>query len=251
MRHTKSGRTIIVVALAVFLSPLGAHADTPSSPTMTHEGISTTGECLAKVVHDRGAITITSTAKASTSSQASAIVLKSHAQLKEEVKDLKLRDFYAESVEYSVHQNCAYNKGKRACDGFNARVGTRFETSEIDRLGDVIRISSDLAADESSRLETFASPKTLQTARENCLEQAMRNATEKATRIARGAGVRLGNLLQARENIYPLTASPAPLARQGMMALEASAADSSGLPMVEAKPLEMKITVTSLYAINR
>lgn len=251
MRYTKSGRTIIVAALAVLFSPLGAHADTPSSPTMTHEGISTTGECLAKVVHDRGAITITSTAKAPTSSQASAIALKSHAQLKEEVKDLKLKDFYAESVEYSVHQDCAYNKGKRACDGFNARVGTRFETSEIGRLGDVIRISSDLAADESSRLETFASPKTLQTARENCLEQAMRNATEKAKRIARGAGVHLGNLLQARENIYPLTAPPAPLARHGMMALEASSANSSGLPMVEAKPLEMKITVTSLYAITR
>ena len=224
------------------------HGEAPSLQKTSINSITTTGQCFAKVAHDRGAITLTSTATAPSAQQASKAVLAAHATLKKAVKELDLKEFYAESVEYSVHQDCSYNKGKRACSGFNARMGTRFETSEIARLGDIIRVSSNQEAEESSRLETFASPQSIQQARENCLEQAMRNAGDKAKRIARGAGVQLGNLLFAKENPLSSEATPPPIARRGLMEMAATTTNS---PVIEAKPLEMYITVTSNYQIIR
>jgi uncharacterized protein YggE len=233
---------------ALFVAANICYGEPPHPQKNPANSITTTGECIAKVAHDRGAITITSTATAASAQQASTAAIAAHVTLKNAVKNLRLKDFYAESVEYSVHQDCSYNKGKRTCSGFNARMGTRFETSEIDRLGDVIRVSSDKSAEESSRLETFASPQSIQRARENCLEQAMRNATDKAKRIARGADVQLGKLLYVKENPSSSEATPSPIARRGLMEMTATAAKS---PTIEAKPLEIYITVTGDYEIIR
>lgn len=248
MNYNFSSGIKYLVITALFVSANVCHGETSHPRKTPANSITTTGECIAKVAHDRGAITITSTATAPSAQQASTAAIAAHVTLKKAVKNLNLKDFYAESVEYSVHQDCSYNKGKRTCSGFNARMGTRFETSEIDRLGDLIRVSSDKSAEESARLETFASPQNIQRARENCLEQAMRNATDKAKRIARGANVQLGNLLYVKENPSSSEVTPHPIARRGPMEMAVTATKS---PTIEAKPLEIYITVTSNYEIIR
>ena len=130
-------------------------------------------------------------------------------------------------------------------------MGTRFETSEISRLGDIIRESSEASADESSTLETFPSSETIKSAREKCLEQAMRNAANKAKRMAEGAQVQLGGLLYAREDTPPSIGMPTPLRSRGTMEIAMSAASELKEPLVESKPLEMRVTVTSHYEIIR
>lgn len=251
MKQISKTSALVLLLVSAAIGTTDSFADEPYKTEHAKHFIATTGECLTKVPHNRGAITITSIGTAPSSQEASNIARKAHAKLKSRVKQLDLKDFIAETVEYSVRQDCSYNKMGKTCSGYTARMGTRFETSEIPRLGDIIRESSEASADESSTLETFPSSETIKSARQKCLEQAMQNAANKAKKMAEGAQVQLGGLLYAREDTPPSLGMPTPLRGRGTMELAMSAASELKEPLVESKPLEMRITVTSHYEIIR
>lgn len=251
MKHISKTSALILLLVTATIGATDSFADGHHQTEHTKNFIATTGECLTKVPHNRGAITITSIGTAPSSQDASNIARKAHEKLKSRAKQLNLKDFIAETVEYSVRQDCSYNKMGKTCSGYTARMGTRFETSEIPRLGDIIRESSEASADESTALETFPSSEAIKSAREKCLEQAMQNAADKAKRMALGAQVQIGGLLYAREDTTPSVGMPTPLRSRGTMELAMSATSESKEPLIESKPSEMRITVTSHYEILR
>lgn len=226
-----------------------AEAQQPSRDLSGSKGIVVSGECLTKVIQDRGSVVIGSTIVAKSTKEASERVIKAHESLKVRVLALKLRDFNSETAEYSVNQECSYEQGKRQCEGFRARLTTRFETSEIGRIGEIITISSELGSEEVSDLSTFASPDTLKRAREGCLEVAMKNAASKAQILAKGAGVLLGKLQLVQEVSSHEGVRPFPLARR---AFEAAAMSDTApaAPSIDARPLDLKIEITAQYAID-
>lgn len=213
------------------------------------EGIVVSGECLTKVVQDRGSVIIGSTVLAKSTKEASERAITAHETIKARVKGLMLKDFIAETAEYSVDQECSYDQGRRRCEGFRARLATRFESSEIARLGDIIAISSQLGSEEVSGLTTFAAPETLKKAREACLEIAMKNAASKAHTLAKGAGVTLGKLRLVREGDTNDRDFPIPIAKRTFEAAAMSDIASPG-PSVDARPLDLRVVVTAQYQIN-
>lgn len=213
------------------------------------EGIVVSGECLTKVVQDRGSVVIASTIVAKGTKDASERTITAHEALKARVKGLMLQDFTSETAEYSVDQECSYDQGRRHCEGYRARVATRFETSEIARLGDIIAISSQLGSEEVSGLTTFAAPETLKKAREACLEIAMKNAASKAQILARGAGVTLGKLRLVREGDTTDREFPIAVAKRTFEAAAMSDMTSPA-PSVDARPLDLRVTVTAQYQID-
>lgn len=213
------------------------------------DGIVVSGECLTKVVQDRGSVVIGSTVVAKSSKEASERAITAHETLKSRVKGLMLRDFTSETAEYSVDQECSYDQGRRRCEGFRARLATRFETSEIGRIGDIITISSQLGSEEVSGLTTFAAPETLKKAREACLEGAMKNAASKAQVLAKGAGITLGKLRLVREAENNEREFPIAV---GKRSFEAAAFSdmAAPAPSVDARPLDLRVTVTAQYQID-
>lgn len=240
---------LLLIAVLCCITTSGLEAQ-PATPTARDaDGIVVSGECLTKVVQDRGSVVIGSTVVAKSTKDASERAISAHETLKARVKGLMLQDFSAETAEYSVDQECSYDQGRRRCEGFRARLATRFETSEIGRIGDIIAISSQLGSDEVSGLATFAAPETLKKAREACLEVAMKNAASKAHILAKGAGVTLGKLRLVREGDINDREFPPPVARR---ALEAAAMSdmAAAVPSVDARPLDLRVTVTAQYQID-
>jgi uncharacterized protein YggE len=247
-------KKFVFVPLTCFFSILAfhlqnAHAQHPHGEAHHSRGIVVSGECLTKVVQDRGSVVVGSTTVAKTTKEASEKAIKAHESIKSRVLELKLKDFISETAEYSVNQECSYEQGKRHCEGFRARLATRFETSEIGRIGDIIAISSQLGSEEVSDLSTFASPETLKSAREACLEMAMKNAASKAQILARGAGVALGKLLLIEENSEHGGERPMPISKR---AFEAAAMSdmASAAPSIDARPLDLRVEITAQYGIN-
>jgi uncharacterized protein YggE len=126
-------------------------------------------------------------------------------------------------------------------------MATRFETSEISRLGDIIAVASEQSSEEVSELQTIVSPALMQRERESCLENATRNARAKAAMIAKGAGVKLGRVLSIREAGEDMPISPIP---RGFAMTRAVAEEASAAPSIEAKPLDIRVTVSVVFAIE-
>jgi uncharacterized protein YggE len=205
-------KNLVTLSLLCIAFAQPAHSDT--TPT----GITATGECVAKVSHDRGRVSVGSSSIAKTPSDASKEVNKDHESIKDAIKNLKLPDFTTQTESYIVEQNCSYESGKRVCDGFRASVSTNFETSDLTRLGELVVLAAKMNADEVSGVTTFPSNESLRREREACLEAATRNAAAKANQIAKGAGVTLGGLIAVTELAAPSQPSPiAPFARVAAM----------------------------------
>ena len=231
------------LALTIFAKPTVALSD--EEP----RGILATGECLKKVTQDRGAVTVSSTLVLQTPREASEKVIKAHEKLKAEIRALKLPDMEVDTANYSVNQECSYNsKSERTCTGYRATLGTRFETSDIPSLGEIISVASQNGAQDVSDLATFVSPAKLKAEREGCLETATQNAKAKALRLAAGAGVTLGKLLSLSERgdggpSYPMQG-------RAFSALSSIPEASAGVPSIDAKPTDLTVSVTSMYAIQ-
>lgn len=240
---------ILILILGAVSLPHQGYSQGVKSETTGPAGIVVSGECLAKVVQDRGNVVIASTTVAKNTKDASEKVITAHERLKKAVKGLNLKDFIAETAGYSVDQECTYENGKRKCVGFRARLATRFETSEIGRLGDIIAISSEQGSEEVSNLNTFASPETLKKAREACLEIAMKNAASKATILAQGAGVTLGKLRLVQEGMSHNSHRPMPM---GKRVFEAAAMSemTAPSPSIDSRPLDLRVEITAHYEIN-
>lgn len=235
-------RTLIIATCSSLALSSVAYGET--NPT----GITATGECVAKVAHDRGRVSVGSTSIAKTPSDASREVNKDHEAIKEAIKNLKLPDFTAQTERYVVEQNCSYESGKRVCDGFRASASTNFETSDLARLGELVVLATKMGSDEVSDVVTFPSIESLRREREACLEAATRNAAAKANQIAKGAGVTLGGLISVTESSGSPHPSPmAPFAR--VAAMEAMS-DSRGGPSVESRPVDLHVSVTATYSFR-
>lgn len=213
-------------------------------------GISVTGECLQKVNRDRGAVTISSSIVAPNAKESSRKTIEAHDGIKSAVQALKLSGLSTSTSNYSVDQECEYNPktSRPACAGYRTTISTRFETPNFTDLEEIIGVASQHGAQNVSQLEAFVSPTLLKSERESCLEIATKNAHAKALKIATGAGVQLGKLISVHEEG---SESPHPFMGRGMVAMSASdaAVEKQG-PSIDVEPFDLRVAVTSVYAIQ-
>lgn len=212
-------------------------------------GITVSGECLTKVVQDRGRVSLGSTSLAPKPKEASEQAIKAHEALKARVKALGLKDFFSETADYSVSQECSYSNSKRICQGYRSRITTTFETSEIPRLGDIVAVAAEMGSEEVSSLQTFASPELLKRSREACLEAAAKDAAAKAQRLASGAGVKVGRVLVIDESGSEQRPIPL-LSRNFAPEMAAMSDSSSGGPSIDSRPIDMQVQISVTYGIE-
>jgi len=211
-------------------------------------GIKVSGECLKKVAQDRGSVVISTNIIAATPREVSELATQSHERVKADVLRLQLKDAALETVNYTVTQECSYDQGKRTCRGYRATYATRFETSEIGRLGDVIATATKNSAQEVSDLQTFVSLAKLKAERESCLEIATRDAQSKALTLAQGAHVTLGKLRFLGE--VGEIGHPMPMMSRSTLALAAESEAAVMAPTVESKPVDLRVAVSATFDIE-
>ena len=227
-----------------------APAKSASTPSDNSSGISVSGQCLKKVIQDRGAITVSNVVTLPTAREASDSAVEAHEKLKTEIKALALKDSAIETAGYSVSEIFDYAQPKRVSKGFQARLSTRIETSEVARIGEVIALASKHNAENVGGLEMFVSPEKLKVEREDCLAVATKNAADKASKIAAGAGVKLGRVIQVSETgDQGLGGGGGPRYLKSM-AMAESSADSQAAPSIDARPTDLVVTVTARYGVE-
>ncbi len=232
------------------------NAPAPAVASSDSSGIFVGGQCLRKVLQDRGAVTVVSTAVYSTPKEASTKVIEAHEKVKEAVKALNLPDFAPETEAYSVEEEREYKSDKWIKKGFRATMATRFETSDITRLGEIIGTASSAGAERVGNLGTFVSPEKIKAEREACLETATQNAVAKAARLAAGGGVKVGALLQVTENMgYGSRAlgQGGPGGSRGLRAMAALGLEGDAdvpTPSVQAKAEDVSVEVTARFAVR-
>lgn len=248
MYSSKKTATLLAFFLLAGISSGYALPQQPKNFAKRIRTITVTGECLTRVVPDRGAVTVASTIVAKKPKEASEKTIAAHEAIKAEVMKLGLRDSVVETAGYSVIEECSYEGAKRSCGGFRARLATRFETSDISQIGEIISVASRLGAEEVAELQTFVSPQLMQREREGCLEVATRNARAKGEKIASGAGVALGGVQSIGEEVpsggpvWSMATRVAPMALAG--------GDAAPEASVDARPVDVKVVVTAMFGIK-
>lgn len=244
-QYTATMKNLIRFA-AIALAVTTAHAAFADERPLV-QGITVTGDCLTKVAQDRGAVTVTSSVVQADARKATEEAISRHERVKSDVSALNLKDFSKQTLSMNVNEECEYNNNRRICTGYRASISTRFETSDIARLGDIIAAASKSGTQEISGLTTFVSPRSMQTAREACLETATRNAASKALKLASGAGVSLGKLINLSEQGTSLPEPPQPAFRGRAMAEGVSAMSA---PSIDTQAEDLQVSVVALYAFN-
>ena len=255
---TKTSVTIPALSAALFVllacSRGGPGMLQPPPPQPGAEsGISVSGECLKKVVQDRGAVSVASTSVLPTPKDASEKVIAAHEVIKTKVKELGLKDFESETVNYSVNEERQYENKKWVSKGFRATITTRFVTSELARVGEVIALASQQGAENVGGLETFVSPARLKEERESCLEVATQDAAAKAAKIAAGAGVKVGEILSINENEGSGRFMVSKFGGPEMMMADAAPTAGQRLkaPVIESRAVDLVVSVRARFGVRQ
>ncbi len=239
-------KIVLISLCALIIAMTTAHA-TPRGDA--GQGIQASGQCLKKVAQDRGSIVVTTSLVATTPKEASERATKAHEGVRSEIAKLKLQDSQTETINYSINEECLYENNKRSCKGFRATYASRFETSEIVRIGEVIGVAGRSPSEEISQLHTFVSPARLKIERESCLEIASQDAAAKALKLARGAGVMLGRLTALAEQ--PEASYSHPYMPKTAYATEMAPDALVTAPTIESKPVDLEVSVRATYAIEQ
>jgi uncharacterized protein YggE len=211
-------------------------------------GITATGTCLKKIAQDRAAVTLSVSTLAANPSLASSEATKSHQKLREAIQSLKLPNLALETSNYSVSEEREWVNKKMISKGFRARISLVVETSEIGRMGEVISTATTLGLKEINGLTTFVSNERHKAEYEGCLEVASRNAKDKAAKLAKGAGIKLGKVKSIQEGVVQ---NPPSIGRAPVMMTRAFAdsetAEGGAGPTVDAKSVDMTVNSTVTF----
>jgi uncharacterized protein YggE len=233
----------VLAAVAVFTPT--AHAEQEAIPKL----ISTTGFCSRDVVPDRGRIQLTAVVENKDLKTAIALATKQYEQVRAEILALKLPNAEFATNNYSIEEQWDYVQpnNKRERRGYQARMGLSVVTSDLSRLGDVIAVASKNAVADVGQLQLFLSPPKKTEAEKSCLEEAASDARDRALKLAKGAGVKLGNLQNLNSSggfIEP--APPRPIMQRGAMV----AASPDFAPSIEPGQQTIQITVNASFFID-
>lgn len=213
---------IVAVLLGIAIAcPLRAQ-DTGAADRLTEREptITATGHGEARVAPDRATLFIGVQTKAATAAQASADNARKQRAVIGALKSLGVADQQISTVEYSVYPESAPTNGTERTPrivGYTVSNTVRVDVQKIDRLGALIDAALGNGANAINSLEFYSSDED--DARRTALAMAVQRARGDAEAMARGAGGRLGGLVDLASE-----AAPRPIQFGARMSVAAGAA---------------------------
>jgi uncharacterized protein YggE len=164
------------------------------------------------------------------------------------VKRLELENLEVRTSEYSLNEVREWQKDHLVSKGFQARIGLRVATSNIQKLGEVIAIGSRENLKDISGLTTYLSPEKRKKEHFACLEEASEDARAKADKLATTLGARLGEVLTISESYNEPQPPFRPYMAQSMA--KAAAPAPGGGPTIEAGQQELSVSVQTSFGLR-
>lgn len=199
-------------AVALFLSiaiALPLHAQQPAkdatAPDESIPMVTASGHGEARATPDRATLSIGVETKAATAAQASADNARKQRAVIDAIKALGVADQQISTVDYSVYpeQSVPTNKsdGVPRIVGYTVNNTVRVDVQRLDQVGSLIDAALGKGANAINSLSFFSSNED--DARRSALAAAVQRARSDAEAMAKGAGGRLGDLVE-------ITSQPAP-----------------------------------------
>jgi len=166
--------------------------------------ITASGHGEARVIPDRATLSIGVETKAATATEASADNARKQRAVIDALKALGISDQQISTVDYSVYPESApTTNGARTprIVGYTVSNTVRVDVQKIDRLGSVIDAALGNGANAINSLDFSSSNED--DARRTALTQAVQRARADAEAMARGAGGRLGSLIELASQTTP------------------------------------------------
>ena len=173
------------------------------------------GNCDVKVEPDRGIISFTAENQSQEQQQAVSKTNEQINKLKEKIKALKLAELELKNTGYNVYPVRDYENNRYVDKGTRAALTLEVTTSEISRLGEVMVEASKIGIQHVGALTTFLSLEKSKQEYLKCLEVAALDAENKAQRLAKKLGFKLGDVMVINET--PGTTIPSPVPYPGGM----------------------------------
>jgi uncharacterized protein len=209
--------------------------------------ISVNGQCIKKVAPDRGTVTLVAQFIDKNATVSSRKAMQTYEKIREAVQKMNLKDLELQTSEYSVHEAFEYRKDKQISTGMQASLGLQITTSDITRLGEVAALSSQFEINRVENLSTFLSPERSKVSRESCLVEAIKNAREKAEKMAQSAMAKIGDVQLIDENPKD---SVEPLRFAAMGSDSGAEAKSKISPTIESKPETISVNVAVTFRLK-
>lgn len=184
--------------------------------------VSVRGECQTKVSPDRGSLILSIRSRKPSAGAAAQQTQERFNSLIGKVRKLALKEMTLQTQTFQVNEEFDYVNGKQNSRGFVALQSLEVETSEPQKLSEVLKLAADEKVDDIGALQTFPSLTSLKKARESCLEEAFQNAKQKAERLVKSSGQKLGPAVSIHEVFGGFSAPPSPMRAKMMMAAESA-----------------------------
>jgi len=236
----------ISILIGVVLFPLSVFSLEQPRPKQ----ITVSGECNHVVSPDRGSITLTMSFENMDLAKATKEAADSYERVSSAIKKLNLKNMNLRTSEYSVNEIRRWENNKEVKKGFEARMGLWVSTSEINRMGEVIAIASREKVKDVNSLQTYLSDEKQLQEEIACLEDAAKNARQKADKLANALNAKLGGVLEMSESGRSMPSWPRPIMQKGfaMRAMAMDAAESA--PSVEAGQQNLSLSVQVSFEIK-
>lgn len=234
--------TLICLTATISFSALAAESSVTKQVTVN-------GECNHQVSPDRGSIILTVEFQNMDLTKATKQTKQSYARVSSAIKKLKLDDVNMRTSEYSVNEVTAWENKKKVNKGFRARMGLWISTSEIDRMGELIAIASKEKVQDVQSLQTYLSEEKQLLEEIACLEDAARNARQKAQKLASALNAKLGDVTTIAETGKTMPRWPQQTAMRNMYAAEAMSMSES-VPQVEPGQQNLSLSVQVTFSLQ-
>ena len=231
--------------LPIILFVFGANAATDT------KGITVSGSCIKRSQPDRGSVILVAQFVNKSGSAAAKRAMETYELLRKAVQQMKLKNLELQTSEYNLQEEFDYQNNKQVSRGYRASLGLQVITSEIGRLGEVAALSSKYEVNRVEGMSTFLSEEKTKEMEEACLVEAIRNARDKAEKMASAASAKVGEVIAIDENADNGRPSPAPYQIAAASAKMMNSAEmASSAPNIESKSSVISVNVQVRFALK-
>lgn len=209
--------------------------------------VSVNGICQKKVRPDRGIVSFATEFVESTSKKASELAADQQQALIRKIKSMGLKDAQLATSGFTVLPDYEWVKSKQVFKGYKARAVLDVETSQTEKLGDIVAAGLEVNVKQVERVGAFISPTKMREEQASCLEIATKDAMQNAERMARAVGAKIGDPLSISQD-----GTRAPRnTRQVYAMAKSSEGDFEGSPPIEVKDEDLAVVVTASFELQK
>ena len=152
-----------------------------------------------------------------------------------------------ETINYNLYPKTRWDPEthKQVQDGYRVTHTLKARTTELERVGYMIKLGVDAGATRVDQVSFSLSSDAEQEAKKEALRQATRDARQKAEALAEGLEVRLGKIVSVNINEYNVM----PYYRA--FAAEEIALAKSVSPPISTKDVDMRASVSVVFEIQQ